>query len=272
MHGDLKPENVFVGIDGRVKILDFGLATLHGPLARRDADGKPAALMGTVSYMAPEQLRGEGTDGRTDLFALGVVLHEMLTGRRPFEAGSTVGTIERILTGRVASLSDVDHGIPQAVSDLVDRCLAKAAADRLGSADLAVTAIESALVARQPPARASLGAFARRPVVAVIGAADGGCDRRGRVAVAPRSGAPALGPHRWLRPRRGGTSITASMPTPTSGPARGRRGTRRPAAPAVVDRDVRLRAAEDRAGRGRGRDRRLPARARPTGWRSVGRR
>ena len=169
VHGDLKPENVFVGIDGRVKILDFGLATLHDPVARRDADARPAALTGTVSYMAPEQLRGEGTDGRTDLFALGVVLHEMLTGRRPFEADSTVGTIERILTGRAARLSDVDRAIPHGVSDLVDRCLAKAAADRLGSVDHAVAAIESAIVARQPSARASLGALARRPVVSVIG-------------------------------------------------------------------------------------------------------
>ena len=138
VHGDLKPENVFVGVDGRVKILDFGLATLHDPVASRNADAEPAVVTGTVSYMAPEQLRGEATDGRTDLFALGVVLHEMLTGRRPFEADSTVGTIERILTGRVERLSDVDHAIPQDVSDLVDRCLAKAAADRLGSADDAV--------------------------------------------------------------------------------------------------------------------------------------
>ena len=61
VHGDLKPENVFVGVDGRVKILDFGLATLHDPVASRNAEAKPAVVTGTVSYMAPEQLRGEGT-------------------------------------------------------------------------------------------------------------------------------------------------------------------------------------------------------------------
>jgi hypothetical protein len=93
----------------------------------------------------------------------------MLTGRRPFEADSAVGTIERILTGRVARLSDVDRAIPHGVSNLVDRCLEKAAADRLGSVDHAVSAIEAALVARQLPARASLGAFTRRQVVSVIG-------------------------------------------------------------------------------------------------------
>jgi formylglycine-generating enzyme required for sulfatase activity/dienelactone hydrolase len=169
VHGDLKPENVFVGVDGQVKILDFGLATLHDPVARPDADARPAAVTGTVSYMAPEQLRGEGADARTDVFALGIVLHEMLTGRRPFEADGTVGTIERILTGQVATLSGVNHAIPQGVCDLVDRCLAKAPADRLDSVDHAVSTIESAIRGRQPRAWASLVAFARRPVVSVIG-------------------------------------------------------------------------------------------------------
>jgi formylglycine-generating enzyme required for sulfatase activity/dienelactone hydrolase len=169
VHGDLKPENVFVCGDGRVKILDFGLATLQGPVASRNADATPAVVTGTVSYMSPEQLRGESTDGRTDLFALGVVLHEMLTGRRPFEAGSIVGTIERILTGPVERLSAGDRAVPQRVSDLIDRCLTKAAAARLGSADDAVSAIESAILARQPPpARSSVRAAFRRPVVLAI--------------------------------------------------------------------------------------------------------
>ena len=74
-----------------------------------------------------------------------------------------MGTIQRILTGRVERLSDVDHAIPQDVSDLVSRCLAKAAANRFGSADDAVSAIESAIVARLPPARASLGAMSAGP-------------------------------------------------------------------------------------------------------------
>ena len=89
VHRDLKPENVMVRADGYVKVLDFGLAKLTGPapLAHGDRRGDPRALetdegvvMGTVSYMAPEQARGEDTDARADLFALGVLLYEMLAG------------------------------------------------------------------------------------------------------------------------------------------------------------------------------------------------
>ena len=167
VHGDLKPENVFVGSDGRVKILDFGLARLHDAVAGRHADATPAAVAGTIGYMAPERLRGEAGDRRADLFALGVVLYEMLTGRRPFEADSVVGTIDRILTGRVERLSGADHAVPQQVSDLIDRCLTKAPAERLGSADDAVSAIASMIEARRTPAPASLGAIVRRPVVSV---------------------------------------------------------------------------------------------------------
>ena len=95
MHRDLKPENVMVRDDGYVKVLDFGLAKLTGPLVSRSAHVQETAeglMMGTVRYMAPEQARGEETDARTDLFALGVVLYEMLAGRPPF-AGTTAADV-----------------------------------------------------------------------------------------------------------------------------------------------------------------------------------
>ena len=99
MHRDLKPANVMLTRDGRVKVLDFGLAKLAAPDS--DVDATQAAtiaaplstagqVMGTVPYMAPEQVRGEAVDSRTDLFALGIVLYELATGRRPFE-GATRG-------------------------------------------------------------------------------------------------------------------------------------------------------------------------------------
>src|SRR4051812_16128914 len=96
VHRDLKPENVFIARDGRIKILDFGLATLldaprTGASSYAPAGELAASLFaGTAGYMAPEQVLGEATDGRADMFALGVMLYEMLGGRRPFAADSTL--------------------------------------------------------------------------------------------------------------------------------------------------------------------------------------
>jgi dienelactone hydrolase len=160
VHGDLKPENVFLGADGRVKILDFGLATLLGQT--------PAAhVTGTVGYMAPEQLRGERTDGRADVFALGVVLHEMLSGSRPFVADTTHGTAEAILTRTPPRLDDLDHAVPPTVSALVARCLEKAAGDRMATAADVVAALDAEIRSRQPAPAPTLWSLVRRPAVSI---------------------------------------------------------------------------------------------------------
>src|SRR5262245_28475880 len=96
VHRDLKPENLFITTDGRVKILDFGLAKLRPPQADGvDKDAltqkkitDPGVVMGTVGYMSPEQVRGQETDHRADIFAFGVILYEMLSGRRTFNGES----------------------------------------------------------------------------------------------------------------------------------------------------------------------------------------
>ncbi|HEX9163185.1 MAG TPA: serine/threonine-protein kinase, partial [Thermoanaerobaculia bacterium] len=141
VHRDLKPENIFLTRDGRVKILDFGIAKLTA--VGRDASFKQAAtepgmVMGTVGYMSPEQVRGEEVDPRTDIFALGTILYEMLSGQRAFKRNSAIETLGSILKDDPPDLLQVNPGIPTALDRLVRRCLEKDREQRFQSArDLA---------------------------------------------------------------------------------------------------------------------------------------
>ena len=112
IHRDLKPDNVFITKDGRVKILDFGLAKLVSAANGADVDvammtmtslpTEAGVVMGTVGYMAPEQVRGAAVDSRTDIFAFGAVLYEMVSGRRAFHRDTAAETMTAILKGRPA--------------------------------------------------------------------------------------------------------------------------------------------------------------------------
>ena len=142
IHRDLKPENLFLTKDGAVKILDFGLARTMPRLGAADSTltgrTEPGALLGTVGYMSPEQVRGEPADERSDIFSFGTVLYEMFSGLRAFRGESSIETMNAILREDPPPLSDSGRPIPPALERLVGHCLEKEPEDRFQSSrDLA---------------------------------------------------------------------------------------------------------------------------------------
>lgn len=137
VHRDLKPENVFVCSDGRVKVLDFGLAELRAPMSGAEtADTR--LVVGTAAYLAPEQVRGEPADARSDLYALGIVLYEALTGAHPFRGASTFETLHAIVARDPAPFTAHASSVPDALERITQRLLAKPRDARFQSAaDLA---------------------------------------------------------------------------------------------------------------------------------------
>ena len=136
VHRDLKPENIFILSDGRVKILDFGLARqmalTSGAEETVEALTGAGAVLGTVGYMAPEQVRGEVVDARADLFAFGAVLYEMLTGRRAFRRDTSAETMTAILREEPPTLSESGIDLPLPLDRIVRHCLEKAPQRRSG--------------------------------------------------------------------------------------------------------------------------------------------
>jgi serine/threonine protein kinase/tetratricopeptide (TPR) repeat protein len=167
VHRDLKPENLFIVKGGRLKILDFGVAKLLRPDPDPQAPRphtKTGAAVGTVPYMSPEQVRGTAADARSDVFAFGVILHEMLTGRAPFAREQEVETGYAILNDDPPPLP---RDCPQAVCRLVERCLEKDPADRPQSTRELVEVLEP--LARLP-SRALRRPWTTRPWALVVSA------------------------------------------------------------------------------------------------------
>ncbi|HVE71840.1 MAG TPA: protein kinase [Thermoanaerobaculia bacterium] len=146
IHRDLKPENIFLTTDGRVKILDFGIAQLvrAEPTPSEEIDTtslptaplktEPGAVIGTAGYMAPEQLRGEPVDARTDIFSLGTLLYEMTTGKPAFIRGTVIDSLSAILTDNPDVFTVSEKLIPYELARVIQRCLEKKREERFQSA------------------------------------------------------------------------------------------------------------------------------------------
>src|SRR5690348_1550840 len=171
VHRDLKPANIMVSEDGRVKLLDFGLAKLVETSVAAGADSEASTvtittradvqteegmIVGTIAYMSPEQAEGKKVDARSDVFSFGSVLYEMVTGRRPFEGANKISTLSAILHKEPPALTEIAPNLPAELGKIISRCLRKDPERRAQHADDIRLALEE--LGEEPGARELSGA------------------------------------------------------------------------------------------------------------------
>ena len=133
VHRDLKPENIMVGPDDEIKLIDFGIAGQEG--ARRLTFAKLSNVMGTPDYISPEQVKGKRGDGRSDIYALGIMLYEMLTGQMPFKGPNPFATMNQRLTNYPVPPRELDPAISPQLQEIIYRAMEREPANRYAHAD-----------------------------------------------------------------------------------------------------------------------------------------
>ena len=190
IHRDIKPGNVMLTSTGVAKIVDFGIAKL----TTGDTLTADGVLLGTVAYMAPELLRGERADARADIWALGVVLYEMLAGRRPFRGETLEATAAAVLTSTPRSLKEFRHDVPRPLLAAVGGCLEKSRADRYATAGIALDSLHQVAAGKDVESTTAPPVIAVLPFIDLSSARDQGylCEGIAEEIINALAGVPGL--------------------------------------------------------------------------------